>query len=145
VVLCNASSSLFDICVLYEGSDSCYMLQLVGMILHSVLSVLQWCQLLPVSWKCSKNTFRRYAHGCLIKIQSVRGWNVHQDSTVGTVMYCGLGSLGIESDWDKIVHTWTDWPRGLPNHLCSGYWVIPGVKRLGHGIKHPTLFSAEEE
>ena len=145
MVLCSAPSSLVDIYVLYEGSDSCCMFQLVGMNLHSVLSVLQWCQLLLVSCRCSKNTFRKYALGCLIKIQSEHGWNVCQDSTVGTVTCCWLGSLGIESDWDKIVHTWTDWPQGPPNLLYSGYRVIPGVKRLGHGIKHPILFSTEED
>ena len=38
---------------------------------------------------------------------------MHQDSTIGTVTYCGLGSLGIESDWDKIVHTWPEWDMAL--------------------------------
>jgi len=145
VVLCSASSSLVDIYMLYKGSDSCCMFQLVGKNLHSVLSVLQWCQLLLVSWRCSENTFRKYAHGCLIKIQSEHGWNVCQDSTVCTVTYCRLGSLGIESDGDEIVHTWTDWPQGPLNLFYSGYWVIPRVKQLGHGIIRPTLFTTEKD
>jgi hypothetical protein len=84
----------------------------------------------------------RYARGCLIKIQSICVLNVRQDSTVSTVTYCGLGSLGIESGWDKIVYTWTG-PGAHPASYIVGTGSFPGVKQLGHGIKHPPLFSAE--
>jgi hypothetical protein len=51
---------------------------------------------------------------------------------------------GSNPDGGKIIRTRPDPPWGPPSLLYNGYWVpFPAVKRLGRGVDHPPLSSAE--
>ena len=64
-------------------------------------------------------------------VHSYRQW-------AGVATFCGLDGLG------KILDTCPDWLWGPPSLLYSGYQVtFPEVKRLVHGIDHPSPSFAE--
>jgi hypothetical protein len=55
----------------------------------------------------------------------------------------GLAGPVTEFRWGKIFRYRPDGPWGPAIPLYNGYQVSYGVKRAGHGIYHPSLFSTE--
>ena len=61
-----------------------------------------------------------------------------RDSSVGIATRFGLDGPGSNSGGNKIFRTCPDPPWGPPNLLYKGYRFLPGVKRPGRGVDHPS-------
>ena len=51
---------------------------------------------------------------------------------------------GSNPDWCDVFRIGSDWPWGPPNLLYKGHRVsVPGIKRPGRGVNHPSPSGAE--
>ena len=65
-------------------------------------------------------------------------------SSVGLATRYGMDGPGIEPRWGgEIFRTRPDRPWGPSSLLYNGYWVFPGIKRLGRVVDHLPPSSAE--
>jgi hypothetical protein len=85
----------------------------------------------------------RYTRGCLIKIQSTWDEMCVRIALLVQLLTVGWAVLGSNLVGTRLsIHEQTG-PGAHPASCIVGTGSFPEVKQVGHGIKHPPLFSAE--